>query len=57
LSRHCYSKSGDQESREAEAKDGKKQLVKADIFTSQNVPRLEDSTVSLEKSSNVCDKF
>jgi hypothetical protein len=57
LSRHCYSKSGDQESREAEAKDSKKQLVKADIFTSQNVPRLEDSTVSLEKSSNVCDKF
>jgi hypothetical protein len=53
----CYSKSGDQDSREAEAKDSRKQPVKEDCFTSLNVPRLEDSTVSLEKSSNVCDKF
>ena len=57
----CYSKSGDQDSREAEAKDSKKQPVKEDCCTSLNVHRLEDATVSLEKTSSVsvinCDVF
>jgi len=49
----CYSKSGDQDSREAEAKGSKKQPVKDDCCTSLNVPRLDNATVSLETSSSV----
>ena len=57
----CYSESGDHNSREAEVNDSKKQPVKEDCCISLDVPRLEDTTVSLETSSNVsvvnCDMF
>jgi len=49
----CYSESGDHNSREAEVNDSKKQPVKEDCCISLDVPRLEDTTVSLETSSNV----
>jgi hypothetical protein len=43
----------DCDSREAEAKDSKRQAVKEDCCISLNVPRLEDTTLVLETSSSV----
>jgi len=47
------SESGDQDSREAEAKASKKQPVKTECCINPIVPRLGDATVNLETSSSV----